>query len=72
VIALLAGFVPINFPAEMTSGAPWPRSWCCGFAAWVAVAPIWYFSYGIKHSQLGRHEPAGLLETSATAEQTKD
>ena len=33
VIALLAGFVPINFPAEMTSVAPWSRSWCCGFVA---------------------------------------
>jgi hypothetical protein len=38
----------------------------------VAVAPIWYFADGIKHSHLGRHEAAGLLETSATAEQTKD
>ena len=27
---------------------------------WVAVAPVWYFTYGIKHSHLGRHEHVGL------------
>lgn len=31
------------------------------FVGWVAVALIWYFTYGIKHSALGRHEPVGLL-----------
>jgi len=110
VIALLAGFVPIAFLAEMTSVGTLvaflvvsiavmvlrrrepdlPRSfrvplypitpilsalgclWIIKdlrpvtllvFVGWVAVALIWYFAYGIRHSALGRHRPAGLLAT---------
>jgi amino acid transporter len=37
------------------------------FVGWVAVAMIWYFAYGIKHSTLGRHRPAGLLATPTGA-----
>ena len=32
------------------------------FLIWVAVALIWYFVYGIKHSHLGRHEHVGLID----------
>nr|WP_235916416.1 amino acid permease [Spelaeibacter cavernicola] len=107
LISILAGFIPINFLAEMTSigtlvaflvvsigvvvlrrTAPdIPRSfkvpgypvtpvlsvvgclWIIKdlrpvtiyvFLVWVAVALVWYFCYGIKHSRLGRGEPAGL------------
>jgi APA family basic amino acid/polyamine antiporter len=110
VIAVLAGFVPINFLAEMTSVGTLvaflvvsiavmvlrrrepdlPRTfrvplypitpilsalgclWIIKdlrpitlliFVGWVALALIWYFSYGIKHSTLGRHRAAGLLAT---------
>ena len=28
---------------------------------WSAVVLIWYFTYGIKHSHLGRHEHVGLI-----------
>jgi len=109
VIALLAGLIPINFLAEMTSigtlvaflvvsigvmvlrrTAPdLPRSfkvpgypvtpvlsvlgclWIIKdlrpvtievFLVWVAVALVWYFLYGIKHSHLGRHEHVGLIQ----------
>jgi amino acid transporter len=109
VIALLAGLIPINFLAEMTSigtlvaflvvsigvmvlrrSAPdLPRSfkvpgypvtpvlsvlgclWIIKdlrpvtievFLVWVAVALVWYFLYGIKHSHLGRHEHVGLIQ----------
>ena len=31
-----------------------------GFLVWVAVALIWYFSYSVRHSHLGRPEPVGL------------
>ena len=108
VIALLAGLIPINFLAEMTSigtlvaflvvsigvivlrrTAPdLPRSfkvpgypvtpvlsvlgclWIIKdlravtiwvFVIWVAIALVWYFVYGIKHSHLGRHEHVGLI-----------
>jgi basic amino acid/polyamine antiporter, APA family len=108
VISVLAGFVPINFLAEMTSigtlvaflvvsigviilrrTAPnLPRSfkvpgypitpilaiagclWIIQdlrivtiwvFIIWVAVAMLWYFTYGMKHSHLGRGEKAGLI-----------
>lgn len=108
VIALLAGFVPISFLAEMTSVGTLvaflvvsiavmvlrhrepslPRTfrvplypvtpilsalgclWIIKdlrpitllvFLGWVAVALIWYFAYGIRHSRLGRHQRAGLL-----------
>ena len=30
------------------------------FLIWVAVAMLWYFYYGFKHSHLGRHEHVGL------------
>ena len=108
VIALLAGLIPINFLAEMTSigtlvaflvvsigvivlrrTAPdLPRTfkvpgypvtpvlsvlgclWIIKdlravtiwvFVIWVAIALVWYFVYGIKHSHLGRHEHVGLI-----------
>jgi basic amino acid/polyamine antiporter, APA family len=108
VIALLAGLIPINFLAEMTSigtlvaflvvsigvivlrrtapdlprpfkvpgypvtpvlavaGCIWIITtlravtiWV--FVIWVAIALIWYFAYGMKHSHLGRHEHVGLI-----------
>jgi APA family basic amino acid/polyamine antiporter len=108
VIALLAGLIPINFLAEMTSigtlvaflvvsigvmvlrrtHPDLPRGfrvplypltpilsilgciWIIQdlrpvtifvFLIWVAVALVWYFSYGFKHSHLGRHEHVGLI-----------
>ena len=108
VIALLAGLIPIDFLAEMTSigtlvaflvvcigvivlrrtQPDLPRSfkvpgypvtpilaiagciWIIQdlravtiyvFVIWVAVALIWYFFYGLKHSHLGRHEHVGLI-----------
>jgi amino acid transporter len=109
VIAVLAGFIPIDFLAEMTSvgtlvaflvvsiaviilrqrqpdlprtfkvpgypvvpilsalGCLWIikdlRAITLGvFLVWVAVALVWYFTYGIKHSHLGRHEHVGLIK----------
>jgi basic amino acid/polyamine antiporter, APA family len=108
VICLLAGLIPINFLAEMTSigtlvaflvvsigvmvlrrthpelprgfrvpfypvtpilsilGCLWiikdlraVTIWV--FLIWLAVALVWYFTYGIKHSHLGRHEHVGLI-----------
>ena len=32
------------------------------FVIWVAVAFLWYFIYGFKHSHLGRHEHVGLAQ----------
>jgi basic amino acid/polyamine antiporter, APA family len=32
------------------------------FLGWMAAAALWYFAYSMRHSHLGRHEPAGLLE----------
>src|SRR6476646_10265210 len=108
VIAILAGFIPINFLAEMTSVGTLvafsvvsiaviilrvrqpelPRGfkvpgypvtpvlavlgclWIIKdlrvvtllvFLVWSAVVLIWYFTYGIKHSHLGRHEHVGLI-----------
>jgi amino acid transporter len=108
VIALLAGFIPINFLAEMTSVGTLvaftvvsiavmvlrqrqpdlPRTfkvplypvtpilavlgclWIIKdlrpitllvFVLWTAVVMVWYFTYGLKHSHLGRHERVGLL-----------
>ncbi len=107
VIALLAGLIPIDFLAEMTSigtlvaflvvsvgvmvlrrthpelprgfkvplypvtpilsiaGCIWiikdlraVTIWV--FLIWVAVALLWYFLYGFRHSHLGRHEHVGL------------
>jgi basic amino acid/polyamine antiporter, APA family len=107
IIAILAGLIPINFLAEMTSigtlvaflvvsigvmvlrqthpelprgfrvplypvtpilsilGCLWiikdlraVTIWV--FVIWVTVAFIWYFTYGIRHSHLGRHEHVGL------------
>jgi basic amino acid/polyamine antiporter, APA family len=109
IIAILAGLIPINFLAEMTSigtlvaftvvsvgvmvlrqthpelprgfkvplypvtpilsilGCLWiikdlraVTIWV--FVIWVAVAFLWYFTYGIKHSHLGRHEHVGLAQ----------
>ena len=31
------------------------------FVIWTAVVLVWYFTYGIKHSHLGRHEHVGLM-----------
>ena len=108
VICLLAGLIPINFLAEMTSigtlvaflvvsigvmvlrrthpelprgfrvpfypvtpilsilGCLWiikdlraVTIWV--FLIWLAVALVWYFTYGIRHSHLGRHEHVGLI-----------
>jgi amino acid transporter len=108
VICLLAGLIPINFLAEMTSigtlvaflvvsigvmvlrrthpelprgfkvpfypvtpiisilGCLWiikdlraVTIWV--FLIWLAVALVWYFTYGFKHSHLGRHEHVGLI-----------
>lgn len=108
-IALLAGLIPINFLAEMTSvgtlvafsivsvaviilrrrepdlprtfkvpGYPvtpilsllgclwiitqlrWPT--LLVFVVWVAAMLVFYFTYGIKHSHLGRHEHVGLIK----------
>ena len=42
------------------------------FVGWVALALIWYFSYGIKHSTLGRHRAAGLLANPDTSTDPKD
>ncbi|WP_432875970.1 amino acid permease [Kribbella sp. CA-245084] len=109
LIALLAGLIPINFLAEMTSigtlvaflvvsigvmvlrrtHPELPRGfkvpgypvtpvlsilgclWIIKdlravtiyvFLIWLAVALIWYFVYGFKHSHLGRHEHVGLIQ----------
>lgn len=108
IIALLAGFIPINFLAEMTSVGTLvaflvvsiavmvlryrqpdlPRTfkvpgfpvtpilailgclWIIKdlrpvtllvFIIWTAIVLVWYFTYGLKHSHLGRHEHVGLL-----------
>ncbi|MFC6159775.1 amino acid permease [Kribbella sp. NPDC058693] len=108
LIALLAGLIPINFLAEMTSigtlvaflvvsigvmvlrrtHPELPRGfkvpgypvtpvlsilgclWIIKdlravtiyvFLIWLAVALIWYFVYGFKHSHLGRNEHVGLI-----------
>ena len=117
VICLLAGLIPINFLAEMTSigtlvaflvvsigvmvlrrthpelprgfkvpcypvtpilsilGCLWiikdlraVTIWV--FLIWVAVALVWYFSYGFKHSHLGRHEHVGLIHDEDAAAMT--
>ena len=108
LIAILAGFIPINFLAEMTSvgtlvafsvvsiaviilrvrqpelprgfkvpgypvtpvlavlGCLWiikdlrPVTLLV-FVVWTAIVLVWYFTYGLKHSHLGRHEHVGLL-----------
>ena len=31
-----------------------------------AVVLVWYFTYGIKHSHLGRHEHVGLIHDDPT------
>ena len=31
------------------------------FVVWTAVVLVWYFTYGLKHSHLGRHEQVGLV-----------
>ena len=111
IIALLAGLIPINFLAEMTSigtlmaflvvsigvmilrrtHPELPRGfkvplfpvipllsiagciWIIQdlrpvtiyvFVIWVAVALVWYFTYGIRHSHLGRDEHVGLDKDS--------
>ena len=35
------------------------------FLIWTAVVLAWYFTYGLKHSHLGRHEHVGLLDDHA-------
>jgi APA family basic amino acid/polyamine antiporter len=108
LIAILAGFIPIDFLAEMTSvgtlvafsvvsiaviilrvrqpelprgfkvpgypvtpvlavlGCLWiikdlrPVTLLV-FVVWTAIVLVWYFTYGLKHSHLGRHEHVGLL-----------
>ncbi len=30
------------------------------FVVWTAIVLVWYFTYGLKHSHLGRHEHVGL------------
>jgi len=112
VIAALAGFIPINFLAEMTSVGTLvaftvvsvavlvlryrqpdlPRTfkvpgfpvtpilailgclWIIKdlrpvtllvFIGWTAVVLVWYFTYGLKHSHLGRHEHVGLANNPA-------
>ena len=109
IIALLAGLIPINFLAEMTSVGTLvafavvsvavmvlryrqpdlPRTfkvpgfpvtpilailgclWIIKdlalvtllvFVIWTAVVLVWYFTYGLKHSHLGRHEHVGLAD----------
>ena len=109
IIAILAGFIPINFLAEMTSVGTLvafsvvsiaviilrvrqpelPRGfkvpgypvtpvlavlgclWIIKdlrlvtlvvFVVWTAIVLVWYFTYGLKHSHLGRHEHVGLLD----------
>jgi amino acid transporter len=108
LIALLAGLIPIDFLAEMTSVGTLvaftvvsiavmvlryrqpelPRTfkvpffpvtpilavlgclWIIKdlrpvtllvFVVWTAIVLVWYFTYGLKHSHLGRHEHVGLL-----------
>ena len=108
LIALLAGLIPIDFLAEMTSVGTLvaftvvsiavmvlryrqpelPRTfkvpffpvtpilavlgclWIIKdlrpvtlliFLIWTAVVLAWYFTYGLKHSHLGRHDQVGLL-----------
>jgi len=112
IIALLAGLIPINFLAEMTSVGTLvafavvsvavmvlryrqpdlPRTfkvpgfpvtpilailgclWIIKdlktvtlliFLVWTAVVLVWYFTYGLKHSHLGRHEHVGLIHDPA-------
>ena len=113
LIALLAGLIPINFLAEMTSVGTLVAFTVVSIAVMVLryrqpelprtfkvpcfpVTPIlavlgclwiikdlrrhavglpdldrrragWYFTYGLKHSHLGRHEHVGLLDDHAPA-----
>ena len=119
LIALLAGLIPIDFLAEMTSVGTLvaftvvsiavmvlryrqpelPRTfkvpffpvtpilavlgclWIIKdlrpvtlliFLAWTAVVLAWYFTYGLKHSHLGRHEHVGLLDDHAAPARPDD
>ena len=119
LIALLAGLIPIDFLAEMTSVGTLvaftvvsiavmvlryrqpelPRTfkvpffpvtpilavlgclWIIKdlrpvtllvFLVWTAVVLAWYFTYGLKHSHLGRHEHVGLLDDHAAPARPDD
>jgi amino acid transporter len=119
LIALLAGLIPIDFLAEMTSVGTLvaftvvsiavmvlryrqpelPRTfkvpffpvtpilavlgclWIIKdlrpvtlliFLIWTAVVLAWYFTYGLKHSHLGRHEHVGLLDDHAAPARPDD
>ena len=39
------------------------------FVIWVAIALVWYFAYGIRHSHLGRHEHVGLAKDTQDAQE---
>ena len=42
------------------------------FLIWTAVVLAWYFTYGLKHSHLGRHEHVGLLDDHAAPARPDD
>ncbi len=42
------------------------------FLIWTAVVLAWYFTYGLKHSHLGRHEHVGLLDDHAAPSRPDD
>ena len=42
------------------------------FVIWTAVVLVWYFTYGLKHSHLGRHEHVGLMQDDPTQATTPE